>query len=117
MLDWIKINLPILGPMFRKVTISRSIRTLGTMLASGVPVMEAIRLAGEVSGNFYYERLWTKVLDEVTGGKRICEVLARQPPVPQRAGADDRRRRRDRQARRTCWRRSAPTTTARSKPR
>ena len=34
--------------MFRKVTISRSIRTLGTMLASGVPIMDAIRLAGEV---------------------------------------------------------------------
>jgi type IV pilus assembly protein PilC len=74
-LDWIKINAPIVGPMFRKVTISRSIRTLGTMLASGVPVMEAIRLAGAVSSNYYYEQLWAKVLDEVTGGKRICEVL------------------------------------------
>ncbi len=42
--------------MFRKVTISRSIRTLGTMLQSGVPVMDAIRLAEAVSGDVYYER-------------------------------------------------------------
>jgi type IV pilus assembly protein PilC len=81
-LDWVKINAPIVGPMFRKVTISRSIRTLGTMLGSGVPIMEAIRLAGDVSSNYYYEQLWHKVLDEVTGGKRICEVLHGEPLFP-----------------------------------
>ena len=81
-IDWLKINSPIIGPMFRKVTISRSIRTLGTMLTSGVPIMEAIRLAGAVSGNYYYERLWQHVLDEVTGGKRICEILQGNPLFP-----------------------------------
>lgn len=81
-LDWLKINAPIVGPMFRKVTISRSIRTLGTMLAAGVPVMEAIRLAGDVSSNYYYEQLWARVLDEVSGGKRICEILQGNPLFP-----------------------------------
>lgn len=81
-LDWLKINSPIVGPLFRKVTISRSIRTLGTMLASGVPVMDAIRLAGAVSSNYYYEKLWEKVLDEVSGGKRICEILQGNPLFP-----------------------------------
>jgi type IV pilus assembly protein PilC len=81
-LDWLKINAPIIGPMCRKVTISRGIRTLGTMLASGVPVMEAIRLAGAVSSNYYYEELWANVLNEVTAGKRICEVLHGNPLFP-----------------------------------
>jgi type IV pilus assembly protein PilC len=81
-LDFTKIHLPIVGPMFRKVIISRSIRTLGTMLQSGVPFMDSIRLAGEVSGNVYYEELWQQVLDEVAGGKRICEVLAGSPLFP-----------------------------------
>ena len=81
-LDWVKINAPVIGPMSRKVTISRSIRTLGTMLTSGVPMLESIRLAGDVSGNFYYERLWSGVLDEVAGGKRICEVLRDDPLFP-----------------------------------
>ena len=82
LLDLAKIHFPILGPMFRKVIISRSIRTLGTMLQSGVPIMDAIRLAGEVSGNVHYEELWEQVLDEVTGGKRICEVLIGNPLFP-----------------------------------
>jgi type IV pilus assembly protein PilC len=82
MLDWIKINSPIVGTMFRKVTISRSIRTLGTLLANGVPVIEAIKLAQAVAGNYYYEMIWQKVQEEVTGGKRICEVLRSTPLFP-----------------------------------
>jgi len=81
-IDWLRINLPILGPMMRKVIISRSIRTLGTMLGSGVSVMDAIRLAGEVSGNRFYEQLWEHVLDEVTGGRRLAEVLRESPLFP-----------------------------------
>lgn len=81
-LDWLKINLPILGPTFRKVILSRTIRTLGTMLASGVPMLEALRLSGEVSGNRYYEKLWQDVRDQVVTGKRICEVLDGSPLFP-----------------------------------
>lgn len=81
-IDWLKINFPVVGGMFRKVTISRSIRTLGTMLASGVPMLESIRLAGEVSGNVHYERVWQTVLAEVTCGKRVCEVLQQSPLFP-----------------------------------
>jgi type IV pilus assembly protein PilC len=82
LLDLVKIKLPILGPVFRKVIISRSVRTLGTMLASGVPMLEAIRLCGEVSGNYHYEKIWHKVRDQVTAGKRICEILAGNPLFP-----------------------------------
>ncbi len=81
-LDYAKINAPIVGPMFRKVTISRSIRTLGTMLASDVPMLDSVKLAGDVSGNFYYRKLWEEVLDGVTAGKRICEVLSGNPLLP-----------------------------------
>jgi len=81
-IDYVRIHAPIIGPMVRKVTISRAIRTLGTMLGSGVSIMDAIRLAGEVSGNIYYERLWQHVLDEVTGGRRMAEVLRESPLFP-----------------------------------
>ncbi len=75
-LDWVKINMPIMGPMFRKVTISRSIRTLGTMVGSGVQVLDAIRLSADVSGNHFYEQTWLHVHNEVTNGNRICDALA-----------------------------------------
>ncbi len=61
--------------MFRKVTISRSIRTLGTMIASGVSMLDALKLCADVSGNYFYEQLWLRVLDSVTCGQQICEVL------------------------------------------
>jgi type IV pilus assembly protein PilC len=80
--DGIKIHAPLSGAMLRKVIISRSIRTLGTMVASGVPVLDAIRLCADVAGNFYYERLWLQVLDQVTGGKQICEALSGNPLFP-----------------------------------
>ena len=74
-LDWLKINLPVIGPMTRKVTLSRSVRTLGTMVASGVSMLEALRLTAEVSSNWYYEQAWARVLDQVTQGQRISESL------------------------------------------
>jgi type IV pilus assembly protein PilC len=80
--DWVKINTPVVGPMFRKVAISRSIRTLGTMIASGVSMLDAIRLSGDVTGNYYYEQLWSHVLDQVTSGKQICETLRGNPLFP-----------------------------------
>lgn len=81
-LDTTKIHLPILGPLFRKVTISRSIRTLGTMLASGVPMLDALKLCGEVAGNYQYEALWGQVREEVTSGRRICEALKGTTLIP-----------------------------------
>ena len=78
----LKIRLPILGPMFRKIAISRSIRTLGTMLASGVSILESLKLCGEVAGNYHYERLWDMVREQVTAGKRVCEVLRGHPLSP-----------------------------------
>ncbi|MGD0899139.1 MAG: type II secretion system F family protein [Thermoguttaceae bacterium] len=81
-IDWLKIYTPIVGPMMRKVVISRSIRTLGTMLGNGVAIMDSIKLAGQVAANSYYEDLWQRVLDEVATGKRICEVLRGNPLFP-----------------------------------
>ena len=75
-LDKVKLNLPIIGQLTRKIIISRSMRTLGTMIGAGVSMLDAIRLAAEVSGNIYYEQIWMHVLEQITQGKRIAESLA-----------------------------------------
>ncbi len=74
-LDKVMLNLPIIGPLTRKVIISRSMRTLGTMIGAGVSMLDALRLAAEVSGNIYYEQIWMHVLDQITQGKRVAESL------------------------------------------
>lgn len=81
-MDWLAIHTPIIGPLVRKVILSRSVRTLGTMVESGVSMLEALRLAGEVSANVYYEKAWTKALDQVTEGKSICDALHGHPLFP-----------------------------------
>jgi type IV pilus assembly protein PilC len=81
-IDSIKINMPLVGILFRKVAISRSIRTLGTMMASGVPVLDAIKLSADVAGNLHFERLWHAVGEQITEGCRIAESLAKSPLFP-----------------------------------
>lgn len=73
--DRMKLNAPVLGPMFRKAAISRSIRTLSTMLSSGVPMLQAIRLCGQVSGNMLYEDDWNSVAEGVTEGQQLHERM------------------------------------------
>jgi type IV pilus assembly protein PilC len=72
---WLKINFPLLGPLNRKVILSRSVRTLGTMVAAGVSMLDCIKLAAEVAGNYYYEQVWLGVLDRITQGERIADSL------------------------------------------
>ena len=60
----------------------RTIRTLGTMVHSGVPMLDAVRLSAEVAGNYYYEAIWRHVLDQITQGKRIADGLTGNPLVP-----------------------------------
>lgn len=76
------LNLPLLGPLFRKIILSRSISTLGTMIAAGVTTLDSLRLCGEASGNHVYQDLWEQVRHRVTGGEQICEALANNPLVP-----------------------------------
>lgn len=81
-LDWLAINTPIIGTLVRKVILSRSVRTLGTMVESGVSMLDALKLAGEVSSNVYYERAWSHALDQVTEGKSISDSLHGNPLFP-----------------------------------
>ena len=74
-IDWLKINARSSGPMLRKVTISRSIRTLGTMLASGVGILDSIKLAGQVRATL----LRANVGEGAAGGD-LRQADLRSPP-------------------------------------
>jgi type IV pilus assembly protein PilC len=81
-IDYSKINAPVLGTLFRKVAIGRSISTLGTMVASGVSVLESLQLSADVAGNEYYREMWLDVQDQVTQGNTIWESLSGNPLMP-----------------------------------
>lgn len=74
-LDNFKLNVPLLGKIFRKVYMARFARTLGTMLGSGIPMLEAIRIVKESIGNVHVERTLDKSMSAVKGGKALSSTL------------------------------------------
>jgi type IV pilus assembly protein PilC len=52
------------------------------MIKSGVPVLDALKLSSEVSGNYHYEKAWADAMEDVTNGSRICEALTGNPLFP-----------------------------------
>jgi len=74
-LDRIKLALPILGPIFRRIAISRSVRTLSTVLYAGVPILDSLELAAAIANNVVIERAWLTVRDGLVEGRRICDCM------------------------------------------
>ncbi len=70
--DLFKLQAPIMGMIVRKTVIARTTRTLGTLVASGVPIVDALHIARETSGNAVFEKMYGKVLDSVREGESIC---------------------------------------------
>ena len=74
-LDRFKLRMPVLGPVFRKVAISRFTRTLGTLLNSGVPILQALTIVKETAGNVVVGNVISKVHESVKEGETIAVPL------------------------------------------
>jgi type IV pilus assembly protein PilC len=75
LIDELKLNLPIIGPLHRKVAISRFTRTLSTLLGSGVPILTSLDITKEVVGNKILENIIADVRRYVEKGERLAEPL------------------------------------------
>ena len=73
--DKIFMTLPVLGPVVRKATVSRFSRVLGTLVFGGVPILDALRLAGLAAGNKVFIRSATAVEKEVREGRSIAASM------------------------------------------
>jgi type IV pilus assembly protein PilC len=70
-LDSLKMRLPIFGPIIRKVVIAKYLRTLGVLVESGLPIIEALALAGETSGSEVVERASNDIARHVSHGSGL----------------------------------------------
>jgi len=75
-IDKIKLKLPLFGTIINKSVISRFTRTLGTLVASGVPILEALNITKETAGNAVIARALGNVHDSIREGESIAEPLA-----------------------------------------
>jgi type IV pilus assembly protein PilC len=73
LIDKFKLNMPLFGTIIKKSTISRFCRTLGTLISSGVPILEALAIIKETTGN----DVVTKAVDDVYNSIREGESIAR----------------------------------------
>ncbi len=72
-LFWLK--LPIIGMLTEKNIMARTSRTLGTLVASGVPILEALTITRETAGNAMFERMFGKVTDAIREGETIAKPM------------------------------------------
>jgi type IV pilus assembly protein PilC len=75
LVDKLKLNFPVLGPVISKVAISRFTRTLGTLISSGVPILQALTIVKETSGNVVVGQAVGMVHESVKEGETITAPL------------------------------------------
>jgi type IV pilus assembly protein PilC len=73
--DWVLLHAPGAGPLFLKSSISRFTRTLGTLLASGVPILQALLITRDTSGNVHVADALNIVHDRVKEGDNVARPL------------------------------------------
>lgn len=80
--DWLKLHTPILGNLFMKLYLSRACRALGTMLAAGVSVLDAVEITRQVTPNRYFQELWDLADEALRQGMQLSDPLNRSRLIP-----------------------------------
>jgi type IV pilus assembly protein PilC len=80
--DKIKLYLPLFGNIIKKVAVARFTRTLGTMIASGVPILDALDIVSKTAGNMIIEEELQETRASISEGKTIAEPLQNSKVFP-----------------------------------
>ncbi|WP_129338917.1 type II secretion system F family protein [Cellulomonas endophytica] len=80
--DPLKLRLPVFGTLFKKVAIARFSRNFGTMMGAGVPILQALDIVGETSGNWAVERAVVRIKESVRNGHPLAGPLGEHPVFP-----------------------------------
>ena len=80
--DPLKLKLPVFGELFRKIALTRFSRNLGTMMKSGVPILQSLDIVAETTGNIVLERATRAVQESVRTGESLSKPLTEHPVFP-----------------------------------
>src|SRR5215210_2655938 len=73
--DRLLLMVPVMGDIVEKSTVARTTRTLGTLVQSGVPILEALNIVRDTAGNAVFERAFTRIYDSIREGETIAQPL------------------------------------------
>ena len=76
------LTVPVLGPVMRKIAVARFTRTLGTLLASGVPILDAMAIVAKSSGNVVVEKAVNATAERIREGRTMAEPLMETKVFP-----------------------------------
>jgi len=82
MLDSMYLKLPLFGDLIKKSAVARFTRTLGTMISSGVPILDALEITAKTAGNKIVEADITRVRNAISEGKMLVEPLSQSKVFP-----------------------------------
>jgi len=82
LIDSVILKLPVLGMLMRKIAVARFTRTLGTLISSGVPILEGLDITAKTSGNAVIERALTQVRKSLEEGKSLTDPLKESEVFP-----------------------------------
>ena len=78
----VKLSLPILGNIFKKIYLARIADNLHTLISGGITVVRALEITSEVVGNEIYRRIMLDALEAVKGGSMISDAFAKYDAIP-----------------------------------
>ncbi|MEK7531727.1 MAG: type II secretion system F family protein, partial [Patescibacteria group bacterium] len=81
-LDSLKVSIPYVGDLFKKLYLARITDNLSTMLSSGIPIVRAIEITGDVVDNYVYRDILRGVADRVKNGATLSDSLPKSPEIP-----------------------------------
>jgi type IV pilus assembly protein PilC len=81
-IDTLMLKFPVIGMLIRKVAVARFTRTLGTLISSGVPILEGLRITARSAGNRVVERAVMQARAAVSGGRTLADPLRNTPVFP-----------------------------------
>jgi type IV pilus assembly protein PilC len=82
-LDGLLLQMPVMGDLLKKVAVARFCRTLGTMISSGVPILEALEICARTAGNKVIQNAVEKVRTGISEGRSISEPLSEAKIFPE----------------------------------
>jgi type IV pilus assembly protein PilC len=80
--DPLKLKVPVFGPLFQKVAIARFSRNLGTMIKSGVPILQALEIVADTTGNWTITAAVRDIQDSVRQGESLTQPLSQHEVFP-----------------------------------
>ncbi|OIP77643.1 MAG: hypothetical protein AUK16_01370 [Parcubacteria group bacterium CG2_30_44_11] len=80
--DELKISIPVMGDLFRKLYLTRICDNLSTMITSGVSMVQAIEVTADVVDNLVYKEILLYTLAEVKGGRSFADTIGEYPEIP-----------------------------------